>query len=423
MAEVCPFRGVRYDQQVVGDLDTVVCPPYDVITPEQQKFYYDRNPYNLIRLECGVPTHDKYSEAARIFKKWIDRGVLKYEESPAFYVHDHNFIYRGAKRSRRGLLARVRLEPWGDGIYPHEETGIKDKSDRLQLLRACQANFSPLFALYNDSKRQIIPILSDVSHETPIMRFGDSREGHVVWRITDTELQQEISHFFSTRPIYMADGHHRYETALNYQMERSSACASPMEDNAYNYVMMALVEFADPGLVVFPLHRLVRGLTSSILCRLKTQLEKFFIVDHWPLTSVLLDKLQYELPEGSSLVVLGLEPGYLLVLRRRQDVSLQSMMPGNRSQAYQDLNISLLNHVILEKTLGFSQNSKDVTYTVDISEAYQRINDKEYQLAFLLSSPSLETIKAITGTKEKMPRKSTYFYPKLLSGLVVHSLG
>jgi hypothetical protein len=159
------------------------------------------------------------------------------------------------------------------------------------------------------------------------------------------------------------------------------------------------------------------------LCRLKTQLEKFFIVDHWPLTSVLLDKLQYELPEGSSLVVLGLDPGYLLALRRRQDVSLQSMMPGNRSQAYQDLDISLLNHVILEKTLGFSQNSKDVTYTVDISEAYRRINDREYQLAFLLSSPSLETIKAITGTKEKMPRKSTYFYPKLLSGLVVHSLG
>jgi uncharacterized protein (DUF1015 family) len=149
--EVSPFRGIRYNQSVIGDVARVICPPYDVITPEQQRLYYKRSDYNAVRLEFPEPTGDRYQNAANTFRQWLEHGVLQYDSVSSFYLHEHRFEYSGEKKVRRGVIARVRLEPWGSGIYPHEETSSKDKSDRLQLMRACRANFSPLFSLYHDS--------------------------------------------------------------------------------------------------------------------------------------------------------------------------------------------------------------------------------------------------------------------------------
>ena len=435
--EVSPFRGIRYNQRTVGDLARVLCPPYDVITPEQQKLYYEKSNYNAIRLEFPEPTGDSYQRAAITFQQWMKHGVLHLDSASSFYLHAHRFEYSGAEKVRRGLIAHVKLGPWGSGIYPHEETFPKAKGDRLQLMRACRANFSPLLSLYHDSEREIASILSHVAQEKPLMSLRAKRsnllacnEAHTLWAISDPEIKRELSQFLSSQPLYIADGHHRYETALTYQQERaeeqsdsfgSSVIASGAKQSlngkgAFNYVMMELVDFSDPGLVVLPLHRLVRGIVPSILGGLEDQLRNFFVLESVPLKAG-----DCQLPTDSCLGILGLQPGSLVVLKRRQDISLETVMPGNRSQAYRQFNVSILNDIILDKVLSRAKDL-DVAYTVDLKEAYQQIKERRYQLAFLLNPPQPEMVKAVADAQDRMPSKSTYFYPKLPAGLIINPL-
>jgi uncharacterized protein (DUF1015 family) len=439
--EVSPFKGICYNQGIVGDLARVLCPPYDVITPEQQKLYYEESNYNAIRLEFPAEnlelTDDRYQRAAITFQQWLRHGILKVDSVFSYYLHDHRFEYSGEKKVRRGLIARVKLEPWGSGIYPHEETFSKAKSDRLLLMRACRANFSPLLSLYHDSEGKIAPILSRTAKEKPLMSFRakrsnlpDYNEAHNLWAITDPEIKRELSQFLSSQPLYIADGHHRYETALNYQQERAEeqsdsfdssvitneAKQSLTDKQAFNYVMMELVDFSDPGLVVLPLHRLVRGIAPSILVGLMDQLRNFFFVE-----SVSSKAGDYQLPDDSCLGILGLQAGSLVALKRRQDISLEAMMPGNRSRAYREFGVSILNHVILDKVLS-GVKDLDISYTVDLKEAYQEIRAGKYQLAFLLNPPQQEMVKAVADAQDRMPSKSTYFYPKLPAGLIINPL-
>ena len=435
--EVSPFRGIRYNQRTVGDLARVLCPPYDVITPEQQKLYYEKSNYNAIRLEFPEPTGDSYQRAAITFQQWMKHGVLHLDSASSFYLHAHRFEYSGAEKVRRGLIAHVKLGSWGSGIHPHEETFPKAKGDRLQLMRACRANFSPLLSLYHDSEREIASILSHVAQEKPLMSLRAKRsnllacnEAHTLWAISDPEIKRELSQFLSSQPLYIADGHHRYETALTYQQERaeeqsdsfgSSVIASGAKQSlngkgAFNYVMMELVDFSDPGLVVLPLHRLVRGIVPSILGGLEDQLRNFFVLESVPLKAG-----DCQLPTDSCLGILGLQPGSLVVLKRRQDISLEAVMPGNRSQAYRQFNVSILNDIILDKVLSRAKDL-DVAYTVDLKEAYQQIKERRYQLAFLLNPPQPEMVKAVADAQDRMPSKSTYFYPKLPAGLIINPL-
>jgi len=421
--EVSPFRGIRYNQRVVADLAQVICRPYDVITPEQQRLYYKKSDYNAIRLEFPEPTTDRYQRAATTFQRWLKQGVLEYDNVSAFYLHEHQFKYSGKKMIRRGIIARVKLEPWGNGIFPHEETSSKAKSDRLQLMRACGANFSPLFCLYQDSEQKIAPILGRVAQEKQLISFRaglnnlpDCNETHSLWAITDPGIRQELGKRLSSQPIYIADGHHRYETALTYRRERTQEQSPGVDGAAFNHVMVELVEFSDPGLVVLPLHRLVRGILPSSLMKLEDRLRDFFAVE-----PVAARAGSWHLPVDTCLAILGLQRGSLVVLKKRHDVSLEAMMPGNRSQPYREFGVSILNHIILDSVLGGARDL-EFAYTVDLREADQQIGEGKYQLAFLLHAPQLEMIKAVADAQDRMPRKSTYFYPKLPAGLVMNPL-
>ena len=445
MIEVSPFRGIFYNQGIVGDLARVLCPPYDVITPEQQQLYYEENSYNAIRLEFPAespePAGDRYQRAAITFQQWLKHGVLQLDSVSSFYLHDHHFEYSGEKKVRRGLIARVKLGPWGSGIYPHEETFPKAKNDRLHLMRACRANFSPLLSLYQGSERKIASILSEASRAKPMIETSvlslstrggqdEGGEAHTLWAISEPEIKRELSQFLSSQPLYIADGHHRYETALAYQQERaqeqanfldSSVIASEAKQSltgkeAFQYVVMELIDFSDPGLVVSPLHRLVRSITPSILMQLGDQLRSFFVLEYVPLKAG-----DCQLPADSCFGILGLQPGSLVVLRRRQDISLEAMMPGNRSQAYRDFDVSILNHIILDKVLSGAKDL-DVAYIVDLKEAYRQIKEGKYQLAFLLNPPQPGMVKAVADAQDRMPSKSTYFYPKLPAGLIINPL-
>jgi len=420
--EVTPFQGIRYNQSRIGDVARVICPPYDIITPEQQRFYYKKSDYNAIRLEFPEPTSDRYQRAAITFQEWLEHGILRCDNVPGYYLHEHRFEYLGTKKVRRGLIARVRLEAWGSGIFPHEETSAKAKSDRLQLVRACRANFSPLFCLYEDSQRKVAPILSLAAQEEPVLSFRAGRdnspgsnEAHILWAVTDPETKRELGGLLSSQSIYIADGHHRYETALTYRQERAQR-QSLSGGEAFDYVMMELVDFSDPGVVVLPLHRLVRNIAPSSLMALKDQLRNFFTVESIPLGTG-----SWELPAGSCLGILGLQPGTLGVLKKRQDVALEAMMPGNRSHAYRDFGVSILNHIILDKVLGRVEDL-DIAYSVDLKETQKQIREGKYQLAFLLQPPRPEMVKAVADAQDRMPRKSTYFYPKVPAGLVINPL-
>jgi len=427
--EVSPFKGIRYNQRMVGNLAQVICPPYDVISLEQQKLYYEKSDYNAIRLEFPEPAGDSYQRAAITCQQWLKHEVLQLDGVPSFYLHDHRFEYSGKKMARRGLIARVKLEPWGSGIYPHEETFPKAKSDRLHLMRACRANFSPLLSLYHDSGQKIAPILSHIAQKKPLIslrvpilsgrsNLPDSNEAHTLWAITDPAIKQELSQSLSSQPLYIADGHHRYETALNYQQERAKE-QSLTGKGAFNYVMMELVYFSDPGLVVLPLHRLVRNIEPSILTQLGDQLRDFFVLESVPLEAGGLDSSG--LSTDSCLGILGLQPGSVVMLKRRQGISLEAMMPGNRSQAYREFDVSILNHIILDKVLSGAKDL-DIAYTVDLKEAYRQIKEGKYQLAFLLNPPQPEMVKAVADAQDRMPSKSTYFYPKLPAGLIINPL-
>ncbi len=420
--EVVPFQGIRYKQTTVGSLAKVICRPYDVITAEQQRLYYAKSDYNAVRLEFPEPTADRYQRAAMTFQQWVRHGVLQYDGVSAFYLHEHEFKYSGRKMLRRGVIARVKLEPWGNGVFPHEETASKAKSDRLRLMQACRANFSPLFSLYRDSDRKIAAILYRVAQEEPMMslpagqsNLPDSDEAHRLLAITDPNIKRELGELLSAKTIYIADGHHRYETALTYQQERMQE-QSAAGSGAFNYVMMELVEFSDPGLIVLPLHRLVRGILPSSLVNLVDRLRDFFDV------GMIAPRANGpNLPDDSCLGIMGLKPDYLVVLKTRHDVALETMMPSSRSQTYRESGVSILNHIVFDGVLSEAKEI-EIAYTVDLEEACQQIREEQYQLAFLLHPPQMEMIKAIADSQDRMPAKSTYFYPKLPAGLVINPL-
>ncbi len=427
--EVFPFRGIRYSPSRVGDLGRVLCPPYDVITEEQRKLYYQRSLYNAIRLELPAesqqPAGDRYQVAAITFRQWLKGGILAIDEIPGFYLHDHYFEYLGEKKIRRGLIARVRLRPWGDGIYPHEPTFSKVKSDRLQLMRACRANFSPLLCLYQDSSGEVASILSGASRAEPLIEASvpslsgeEGEEAHILWAIRDVEISRKLSDLLSTQPLYIADGHHRYETALAYQAERAQG--EPDNQSAatgsFQYTMMELVEFSDPGLVVLPIHRLVSGIPPMVLAGLEERLRKLFVLESIP-----FEASNWRLPADAYFGVLGLQAGSLVLLKRRQDVSLDGLMPDDRSRVYREFSVSVLNHVVLDKLLGLTSR-ESVNYTVNIKEAYEQVEKGKYQLAFLLDHPQPGLVKAVADARDRMPSKSTYFYPKIPAGLVINPL-
>jgi len=434
MAEVRPFCGVRYNQLLVKDLSAVICPPYDIITPQIEHELYGRSEYNFIRLEHSwqspqdTATDNRYTRAAAILEQWLKQRVLISESAPAIYLHDHHFIHRGREYRRRGIIVRVRLEEWDRMVVrPHEGTLAEPKSDRVSLLWTLQANTSPILALFSDQRGQVSSLLEAQEQSQPIISLNAAGERHDVRVITEPQAVSEIASSFAEKPLYIADGHHRYESALIYQRERRSYASSMSGDEALNFAMMTLVDFADPGLVILPPHRLLRGLSSAVLSGLLEKLKAFFDIEELPLTTPNIwqqvDELLAE--TGQVRIVLsGLRAGQLLVLKLRDSTAASQMIPYFHSQLYKSLDVSIVDHIILEEFLGLGSGQEEgrIAYDYDRQEAVNRVLDQEYQLAFILRPVKAEVIKAIADAGDRMPRKSTYFYPKLPSGLVFYRL-
>ena len=437
MAEIRPFRGVRYNQSLVEDLSAVICPPYDIITAQMEQELYHQSGYNFIRLESGrelpqdTVSDNKYTRSAATLEQWLKQDVLKVDETPAIYLHDHYFTYQGKGYRRRGIIVCVRLEEWDKMVVrPHEGTLAEPKGDRLSLLWACQSNTSPILALFEDQGQQVSSVLSAQERNKPVISSSNAGgESHNVWAITEPEAVNQICRSLAHQPLYIADGHHRYESALIYQREKRACASSVSGDEAFNFVLTELVDFSDPGLIILPPHRLVRGISKSILDELMAELKSFFEVEELPLSMPGVWQKVDDLLTGSEanlvrLILFGLDVEHLFVLKLREFTAVSRMIPYFHSELYKKLDIDIVDNVILEKLLGVGSGREEAIlgYCYDRLEAVNRVLDGEYQLAFLLSPVKAEVIKAIADAGDKMSRKSTYFYPKVPAGLVFSRL-
>ncbi len=435
VAEIRPFRGLHYNRSLLGDLSSVICPPYDIISTQQQQELYARDEHNFVRLEFGrelpqdSPGNDRYSRAGETLAKWLDEGVIEADESPAIYLHDHYFTLDERKHRRRGIIVRVRLEEWGAKVVrPHEGTLPGARRDRLDLLGALEANTSPVLSMFEDRERRIACLLDHEASRQPMMRAGDvGGERHDVWAITDEGAIAGIVAGLAEQPLYIADGHHRYTSSLTYRRQRRDFSTQWSGEEAANFVMMTLVDLADPGLVILAPHRLVRGVSRALLDGLTEKLTVFFDLEQIPRETPDLWRQvdEWLVKDGDvRLAGYGTSGDNVLLLRLRDPAAAAPMMPTFHSRLFQSLDVSVADHVILDKLLEIdpASDERTVAYCQDRQEAIDRVRDGEYQMTFFLRPVAPSMIKAIADDGDQMPRKSTYFYPKTPVGLVFNRL-
>jgi uncharacterized protein (DUF1015 family) len=434
VADVRAFRGTHYNHSLLQDWTRVICPVYDIIPAGQNEQLYALSPFNFVRLEAGrdlpqdTALDNKYSRAAATLHEWLGQGVLETDHDAAIYVHDHSFTFGGLEYVRRGLIARVRLEEWDRMVIrPHESTFADARSDRLSLLWAIQANTSSILSLFEDRQGNIRRLLDQSTRKPPAINL-EARvgEGHRLWALTDPLTVGSITGHLQALPLYIADGHHRYESALAHRSQHRAAAASA-GDAAFDFVMMTLVDFDDPGLLILPPHRLVRGISRSAFEELRPRLEMLFRIQEFDCAAPGVwndvDRLR-RAPGGPRLVLFGLTRGIVMVLEPLSLESLAPIMPQFHSDLYKRLEVSIIDHAILENLLGLHHENDKVNlgYSYDRTDAMNRVLNGEYQMTFLLEPIRSEVIKAIADVSDKMPKKSTYFYPKVPAGLILNQL-
>ena len=421
MAEIAPFGALRFTA-AAGKIDQLVCPPYDIISDVQRMEYLRRNDHNIIRLELPREGEHPYDEAGAVLNRWKQEGTLACDEQPSLYLYEEEFTHRGQRLCVNGVVCRVKLEEFSKGIVlPHEETLSKAKTDRLNLMRATGCNFSQIYSLYHDQNGTTGEKLKRCRQNPPATEFTDG-EGvtHRLWIVSDPELIRSICSDFADRKLYIADGHHRYETALNYRNERR-AQGTAREGDPCDSVMMMLVDMENPGLVVYPTHRVVRDLERFDEREVLAACEQYFTIEPISLEEAPA-RLDAEYEAGRKAFALYAGGSATLLVLRDENV-MKELLPG-ASPALRGLDVSVLHALVLERIFGIDKanmaNQLNLTYTRDPDEAVAAVDAHGANCCFLLNPTRVSEIRDVAAAGEKMPQKSTYFYPKLITGLVMN---
>ncbi|NMA96317.1 MAG: DUF1015 domain-containing protein [Clostridiales bacterium] len=437
MINLKAFKGVRYTLDNIAD---VVTPPYDVISDTQQDEYYALDPYNIIRLELGKEyegdgeSNNKYTRAAAKFNAWLEEDILHQDEEDSLYVYEQKFKVDGVSYSRTGLVGLVKLEEFSKGnILPHENTLSKPKVDRLNLMRACNANFSQVFALYDDGDKGIGNIIYKYKNDTePDIQFESSESiNESLWKLSDPDIIKDIEGMMSDKKLFIADGHHRYETALAYRDEQINQNPNHTGDEEYNYVMMVLVATNDPGLVVLPTHRCINNIDNFSADDFLAQVGKEFDTSKHVFKSTGCEDRSKEIEQlladsGNNAYAFYDGNGSHFYILKLKDISLvDSYLPG-RKTSYKVLDVTILHTLILDNILGIGPkelaNQENISYTHNFKEGYTWVEEGQEQFVFFVNPTAVDQVKNVALDEEKMPQKSTYFYPKLTTGLVVNKL-
>jgi len=421
VAYVVPIRGWRY--QTGPDLALIITPPYDVIDQSAQEGLYARHPWNMIRLEYGASlpgddrTNNRYTRAAEHFNRWRREGILARDKRPALYFYEQVFSLAGQAVTRRGFFCGLGLEPYGKNVLPHEDTISAAREDRMQLLTTCRANFSPIFGLYVDPERISEDLFSVVSRTEPAYKFADTEgQFHRLWVVTDQALITATTSLLGNRRVYIADGHHRFETAVQYCLNEQSVRKTPAPA-PYHYVLTLLVNVYDPGLVILPTHRLVKapaGLDPGALTGAAKELFRVTEFSGGPP----LPRHRYNFG-----LYAGKNQSFYLALKEEFDPV--SLLAGSKPPAWKKSEVAVLHALVLDRYLHIGPSEctagERIAYTHDPVEACVLVDRGEWDLAFFLNPPGIDELVSVAEAGERMPQKSTYFYPKVPSGLVVYS--
>lgn len=442
MALVAPFRGLHYNLAKVPDLTEVVTPPYDVIRPEEREALAARNPYNMVHLILPQALagddrlQNRYTRAAALFRQWQREEVLVRDPEPTCYYWETEFEQGGKTRKRIGLAALVRLEPLSGGVIrPHEQTFSAAKADRLELFKHSQANFSPIFSIYPDPEQRVLTQLKQGLPSTPLFDFQDTLGyGQRLYRVTEPGVLHAVHQALAEMPLFIADGHHRYETSLNYQklLKERYPKASPRA--AFNYTLMYLSNIFDPDLVILMAHRLLGGPRVKQLeeARVLGRLKEYFEIESLPSAAEFGEAYEDFLEQSLKEIPAG-EGGFVLLgfgrkawrLRMRPGVR-QNFLARQMHPALAQLDVAVLNYLIFEKVLGLDATALDdqetCKYTSKLNEAVAAVGRGNARLAFLLNPTRIEQVQEVASAGLIMPRKSTYFYPKVMTGLVLNPI-
>jgi len=439
MARLRPFKGIRYNPDRISSMADVISPPYDVISETEQEALHDRSPYNVIRLELGQKHpgdgrhRNPHTRAENYLRTWEKTDILVREETPAVYLTATEFETANGTSTRWGLMVSVELEPFHQGgILPHERTYSKVKSERLSLMRACRANLSPIFAFFSDDRSTMPQLISHVARTPPVIAFeDDNRQSHKMWVIKEPDLHALIAANFEQQTLFIADGHHRYETALAYRDELAGLAGGLPENHPANDTLMYLSSIQDPGLMILPAHRLLPEVPAEVRRKFLEQARSFFEVQSLEenvgrecAVDSLLDRLE-QTPPGEALVV---------ALRDIETPVLLQLKPDKKAMIYpkatpdilKDIDVTLLTEFIFPTLLGLSQTQLDdvncVHYHHDAHAALNGVTSGQYDMAFIIKPTPIASVRRIADAGQIMPRKSTYFAPKVITGLVMHAL-
>jgi len=428
-----PFRGLRFDPDAVGDLANIIAPPYDVIDSATRDSLYARSPYNVVRLESSREA-DAYGAAAAVLADWRASGILARDPTPALYLYGLRFAMRErGELERFGVIGALRLERFDSGrVLPHERTLEKAKSDRLALLRACRASLSPIFGLVSAPGLRLGEIPSTKAPEIDVI--DDSGSRHRLWRITDPAMVSSIEQKLADKPIFIADGHHRYETALRYRDEVRAALGSaapPVGSAPYDYMLAYLTTMEDAGLVILPTHRLLRS-PAPPPPELRAALAERFTIEDLPWTEEGMARLLAALaaartpPAEATQVRIGAAVAGAGVLWLLTAPPARLPLPPEVPAALRGLDVVALHQVVLAGTLGLPIGDRGgtpgMTYTQDARAALGLVAAGEATAAFFLPPTDVETMRNVSLAGLTMPEKSTYFHPKLATGLVIYLL-
>ncbi len=449
MVEIAPFRGYRYDKSIISDFKLVVSPPYDVISPEMQKKLHEGSEYNIAHIIRGrkFPTDSKenneHIRAGKVLESWIEKGVLKMDKRPSIYVLAQDFIIDNKRMTRTGFIALLKLEEMCSstdsagsctGVHQHEETLPKDIEDRLNCLSATKANFGLIFSIYSDENMTIDSILESVMKKPPLMKVAnDDNITHRLWAIDDEDKIKKIQGVMENRYIIIADGHHRYKTALRYSKEHPDSGSS-------KYRMLVFVNTMNKGLTILPTHRLIQKVENFDCGQLISALLKDFEIEAFDIQddaavarANMLRKLDDHFKVGRHALGLYCNDGKYYSLVLKNENILDAIL--DHSSAWKRLDVTILHKLILEDRLGLDkkklasgtiEGGSYVEYIKAVGDAVERavdkVNNLGYQALFFMNPTKVEEVEEVAINHETMPQKSTFFYPKVYTGFVIHRL-
>jgi uncharacterized protein (DUF1015 family) len=423
MATIKPFKAIRYNPSLISDPGAVVTPPYDVISAEEQDSLHQKSPYNIIRLEYGKTypadsySNNRYTRASDTLKQWLDADVLIADKEPLYYLYEQSYTYESASYKRRGIVAALGLEPYQSKvILPHELTMTGPKKDRLQLLSSSRTNISPIFTLFPDPEKRMADFFARADTEKPLFEaIEDSGQTHRLWAISDSALQADLTAYMADQPLLIADGHHRYETALKYyqDIQDSKAIIPPGAAN----ILTVMVSIHDPGLLMLPTHRLLSGLSSEDINALRQVIyDQFTTIDFGDPRQ--LDRQEY----WQQLVRQNrTKNGFGFITKKNA-----SLLIPNDFANVDALPVSLLHDRILKPVLSAEASTEAIKNTLSFLHDYSSSLDSvlfgNADAAFILDTIPIDAVFDRASRGIIMPQKSTYFYPKLPSGIVLHHM-